>query len=61
MTKKDYEFIASAIRDVRRTRLAKGSQAENAISGVVLRLTSVLGDNDPKFDWARFIEDCKIL
>ena len=62
MTRKDYELIAKAIKDVglfyHGTHLEQGTG--RVLSSVARELARELGADNVRFDKARFLESCEV-
>lgn len=63
MTRKDYELIAKAIKDVGLFYHVMGCRdvvTERVLSSVARELARELGADNVRFDKARFLESCEV-
>ena len=64
MTRKDYELIAKAIKDVGLFYHVMGCRdvvTERVLSSVARELARELGAENPRFDQERFMESCEVV
>ena len=59
MTKKDYELIAGALKDVHnRVKIGTVESSYDTLSDVIATLASELEHDNPRFDRDRFLTAC---
>lgn len=58
MTKKDYIVIARALNKVGKNTPVQKKQQWQAIMNVVIALGQELQEDNPRFDYHRFVEAC---